>query len=84
MVIYSTFLYAGPETRRNRPPPINIVSYEKTTIDNGFTPRNEVENPLYLEVNGLPSAGLSTSRPQSPLRHHSRVGSSRGKIKRED
>lgn len=29
-------------------------------------------------------ASLSTSRPSSPMRHHSRVGSSRGKVKRDD
>lgn len=88
MVIFSTYLYSGQEKRRNRPPPINIASYEKTTIDNGYTPRfEEDKSSLTLDpLEGLKTAGLSlsTSRPSSPMRHHSRVGSSRGKIKRDD
>ncbi|KAH8672678.1 udp-galactose transporter-like protein [Tricladium varicosporioides] len=88
VVIFATYLYSGPDKRRNRPPPINIASYEKTTIDNGYTPRYEEERTLGLSlkdpIDTLKSAGLSTSRPSSPMRHHSRVGSSRGKIKRDD
>ncbi|KAE8451601.1 hypothetical protein EG329_003674 [Mollisiaceae sp. DMI_Dod_QoI] len=86
LVIYATYLYSGQEKRRNRPPPINIASYEKTTIDNGYTPRfEEDKSSLTLDpLESLKAAGLSTSRPSSPLRHHSRVGSSRGKIKRDD
>ncbi|TGO21739.1 hypothetical protein BPAE_0203g00140 [Botrytis paeoniae] len=90
IVLFATWLYSGPERKRNRPPPINIASYEKTTIDNGFTPKYEEDrSSLTLDpLNGLkgPGAGasLSTSRPSSPMRHHSRVGSSRGKVKRDD
>ncbi|KAF7922104.1 uncharacterized protein EAE98_008315 [Botrytis deweyae] len=90
IVLFATWLYSGPERKRNRPPPINIASYEKTTIDNGFTPKFEEDrSSLTLDpLNGLkgPGAGasLSTSRPSSPMRHHSRVGSSRGKVKRDD
>ncbi|KAH8801629.1 udp-galactose transporter-like protein [Xylogone sp. PMI_703] len=88
IVIFSTYLYSGPDRKRSRPPPINIASYEKTTIDNGYTPRLEVPAPQDLlmpePVESLKSAGLSTSRPSSPLRHHSRVGSSRGKVRRDD
>jgi UDP-sugar transporter A1/2/3 len=87
VVIFSTYLYSGPDRRGNRPPPINIASYEKTTIDNGYTPRHEEDRSDMLIADPLQSikaAGLSTSRPSSPMRHHSRVGSSRGKIKRDD
>ncbi|KAJ8069498.1 hypothetical protein OCU04_003151 [Sclerotinia nivalis] len=90
IVFFATWLYSGPERKRNRPPPINIASYEKTTIDNGFTPKYEEDrSSLTLDpLSGLkgPGAGasLSTSRPSSPMRHHSRVGSSRGKVKRDD
>jgi solute carrier family 35 (UDP-sugar transporter), member A1/2/3 len=86
VVIFATYLYSGPERQWNRPPPINIASYEKTTIDNGMTPKYE-ENRSRMTLDPLDSlrdTGLSTSRPSSPMRHHSRVGSSRGKIKRDD
>jgi len=86
IVIFATYLYSGTERTRKRPPPINIASYEKTTIDNGYTPREE-QSSLRLPLNPLDSvksAGLSTSRPSSPMRHHSRVGSSRGKVRRDD
>ncbi|CCD33544.1 hypothetical protein ACHAPC_001460 [Botrytis cinerea] len=90
IVLFATWLYSGSERKRNRPPPINIASYEKTTIDNGFTPKYEEDrSSMTLDpLSGLkgPGAGasLSTSRPSSPMRHHSRVGSSRGKVKRDD
>ncbi|KAI9648925.1 UDP-galactose transporter Gms1 [Ciborinia camelliae] len=90
IVIFATWLYSGPERKRNRPPPINIANYEKTTIDNGFTPKYEEDrSSLTLDpLIGLKGPGtglsLSTSRPSSPMRHHSRAGSSRDKIKRFD
>ncbi|KAI9745515.1 MAG: hypothetical protein M1818_001049 [Claussenomyces sp. TS43310] len=86
LVIFATYLYSSPNFARHRPTPINIASYEKTTIDNGHTPRQE-ENKEYMMRTPLQSAkkvALTTSRPNSPMRHHSRVGSSRGKAKRED
>jgi len=85
IVIYATYLYSGPERNRNRPPPINIASYEKTTIDNGYTPKEDDTLRIPLSsVENIKSAGLSTSRPSSPMRHHSRVGSTRKGIKRDD
>ncbi|KAL3419663.1 nucleotide-sugar transporter [Phlyctema vagabunda] len=86
IVIFSTYLYSGQDRKRNRPPPINIATYEKTTIDNGFTPKLEEDRSrMRLDpLDSLKSAGLSTSRPSSPMRHHSRVGSSRKGIKRDD
>jgi len=89
VVIFATYLYSSSDRKgRNRPPPISIASYEKTTIDNGYTPREERDEeslrlPLH-HLENVKSAGLSTSRPSSPMRHHSRVGSSRGKVKRDD
>ncbi|KAN0098570.1 udp-galactose transporter-like protein [Hyaloscypha variabilis] len=86
VVIFATYLYSGPDRKWKRPPPINIASYEKTTIDNGVTPKYEEDRSrMTLDpLDGLKNAGLSTSRPSSPMRHHSRVGSSRGKVKRDD
>lgn len=86
VVIFATYLYSGPDRKWNRPPPINIASYEKTTIDNGMTPKYEEDRfRMTLDpLDGLRDTGLSTSRPSSPMRHHSRMGSSRGKIKRGD
>ncbi|CAL3969144.1 unnamed protein product [Diplocarpon coronariae] len=85
VAIFATYLYSSAERKRNRPPPINIASYEKTTIDNGHTPKSEEAKKLTVDtLEGTRHAGLSSSRPSSPLRHHSRVGSSRGKIKRDD
>ncbi|PQE15667.1 nucleotide-sugar transporter protein [Rutstroemia sp. NJR-2017a BBW] len=88
IVLFATWLYSSSE-RRNRPPPIKIASYEKTTIDNGFTPKYEEDRSSMtldpLNTLAAPkSAGLSTSRPASPMRHHSRAGSSRGKVKRDE
>ncbi|ORY61530.1 nucleotide-sugar transporter [Pseudomassariella vexata] len=80
LVLVSTFLYSGPDRKRGRPPPINIVSYEKTTIDPLNTPRytdDKLGVPDPLEA--VKAMGLSTSRPASPLRHHVRVPSARGK-----
>ncbi|KAG9245581.1 udp-galactose transporter-like protein [Calycina marina] len=86
-VIFATYLYSNPDRKRGRPGPIQIASYEKTTIGQ-YTPMEE-KTPQQLQVPGeilksLNSAGLSTSRPSSPMRHHTRVGSSRGKTKRDD
>ena len=88
VVIFATYLYSGSGHSRKRPPPINIVNYEKTTIDNGYTPKGDDESKQLGSklptMESLKSAGLSTSRPSSPMRHHSRVGSSRGRVKRDD
>jgi len=78
LVIGAAYLYSTPDRMRSRPPPINIVSYEKTTIDH--TPRILDENRL--NINPMDSAramGLSSSRPASPLLHLPRTPSSRGK-----
>ncbi|CAJ2505681.1 Uu.00g130750.m01.CDS01 [Anthostomella pinea] len=83
LVLASTFLYTGPDRKRGRPPPINIVNFEKTTIDPMNTPRTndrlDVPNPM----ENMKAMGLSTSRPSSPLRHHIRVPSTRGKNRDE-
>lgn len=77
-------------SRASRPPPINIASYEKTTIydgDKSYTPRYEKNREHLMPLDPLTvvkNDARTTSRPSSPMRHHSRVGSSRGKAKRED
>ncbi|KAI1278331.1 nucleotide-sugar transporter-domain-containing protein [Xylaria sp. FL0933] len=79
LVLFATYLYTGPDRKRGRPPPINIANYEKTTIESLNTPQSvdrlAVPNPL----DSVKSLGLSTSRPSSPLRHHSRGASAREK-----
>ncbi|CAN8097945.1 unnamed protein product [Discula destructiva] len=79
MVLFATWLYSGPDRKRSRPAPIHIVNFEKTVV--GKTPRTSSPNYPAGLLNPLDSAGLglSTSRPSTPLRHHSRVGSARGK-----
>ncbi|KAH8902131.1 nucleotide-sugar transporter [Coniochaeta sp. PMI_546] len=85
LVIASTYLYSGPERRRGRPPPISVVSFEKTTIDR--TPRYTDTAKLNadpmdsLKPDSLmpPPTGLTTSRPASPMLHHVRTPSARGK-----
>ncbi|KAI9722896.1 MAG: hypothetical protein M1812_001344 [Candelaria pacifica] len=83
IVLFATYLYSSQD--RIKPPPINIVSYEKTTI--GGEPSHYDDSLHYGDSSKLPitpakSEGLSTSRPSSPMRHHSRVGSSRNKFAR--
>lgn len=88
MVLIATYLYSGQDRKGTRPAPINIASYEKTTIDGVYTPREELTLRIPIDplesVKSAGPAGLSTSRPASPLRHHSRVGSGRGRVKRDD
>lgn len=85
VVIFATYLYSVQDSHRgSRPPPIRIASYEKTTIDDGHTPSGEAKSlldPMDL-LEGLREKGLSTSRPSSPLRSHSRLG--KGRAKRDD
>ncbi|KAK7753141.1 UDP-galactose transporter Gms1 [Diatrype stigma] len=83
-VLLSTFLYSGPDRKRGRPPPIRIASFEKTAIESMNTPRysdDRLSVPDPLEA--VRSMGLSTSRPASPLRHHVRVPSARGRVRDE-
>jgi UDP-sugar transporter A1/2/3 len=78
LVISATYMYSLPERKRARPPPISIVSYEKTTVEG--TPRYLDQDRL--SVNPLDSArgaALATSRPSSPLMFHERAPSARGR-----
>jgi len=80
LVLLSTFLYSGPDRKRGRPPPIAIANYEKTTIDS--TPRYLDGTKMALDpLESVKAMGMSTSRPSSPLRHHARVPSARGKTR---
>lgn len=88
----SAYLYSGPERRlRGRPPPIRVASFEKTAVDR--TPRftdparlaaDPMDDALRPDAGSssllaMPATGLTTSRPASPMLHHARTPSSRGK-----
>ncbi|KAL8907009.1 MAG: hypothetical protein Q9171_006033 [Xanthocarpia ochracea] len=75
IVSSATVLYSRAE-RRPRPAPIKIHDYEKTTID----PKSARERsaPMKHPIAPLKSEGKSSSRPSSPARHHSRLGSAKG------
>ncbi|KAK4214171.1 hypothetical protein QBC37DRAFT_159463 [Rhypophila decipiens] len=79
LVLGSTYLYSEPESRKRsaRPPPISIVSYEKTTIDS--TPKID-PSKLLNPMDAAGAVGLATSRPSSPLlfRDHPSSRSRRG------
>ncbi|KFY02802.1 hypothetical protein O988_01891 [Pseudogymnoascus sp. VKM F-3808] len=78
VVIFATYLYSLNDKGQTRPPPINIASYEKTTIDNGYTHSEDKKNLLTpLDIMDTNKAGLSTSRPNSPV-GHSRAGAWKG------
>ncbi|KAK7747458.1 UDP-galactose transporter Gms1 [Cytospora paraplurivora] len=80
LVLFSTWLYSGPDRKRGRPPPISIVSYEKTVI--ASTPSIlSSESKLLNPMDSAHSIGLSTSRPSTPLRHHSRDPAAKGKAR---
>ncbi|KAK4034833.1 nucleotide-sugar transporter-domain-containing protein [Parachaetomium inaequale] len=79
LVLAATYMYSLPERKRARPPPITIASYEKTTVVEG-TPRLLVADQDRLNpLDSVPAAGLSTSRPASPLLFHGRAASARGR-----
>ncbi|KAI9678847.1 MAG: hypothetical protein M1817_005907 [Caeruleum heppii] len=73
VVLVAIFLFHRPE--RPRPPPINIADYEKTTIGGDAYDEERLKPAI-----PRPSSALSTSRPSSPMRHHSRVASGRTKF----
>lgn len=75
IVLFATYLY-NMRDRGPRPPPIRIHEYEKTTID----PKSAGSRNIIMKSPASPfkSEGRSSSRPNSPGRHHSRVGSSKG------
>ncbi|KAI4220191.1 MAG: hypothetical protein L6R36_007798 [Xanthoria steineri] len=75
IVSCATGLYSRAEGKP-RLAPIKIHEYEKTTID----PRSAKERstPMKHPITPLRSEGKSSSRPNSPARHHSRRGSSKG------
>ncbi|CAK7269480.1 UDP-galactose transporter Gms1 [Sporothrix epigloea] len=86
LVVGSTYLYAKPDRKRGRPPPITIVQYEKTTIDRAGTPvppklsKSSKRSPSNLDpLDWARAEALSTSRPSSPLGHHSRAQAGRSR-----
>ncbi|KAI9846249.1 MAG: hypothetical protein M1837_004238 [Sclerophora amabilis] len=80
IVMCATYLYSSHD--RLRPPPINIVNYEKTTIGSAGGASYFDEQPETL----IPTkaVGHSTSRPSTPLRHHSRGPSGKLKLTKRD
>lgn len=86
LVILATYLYSSPDRKRGRPPPLNIVGFEKTMIDSTpktGTPMGE-KRQLLDPLDTVRAMGLSSSRPASPLRHHNRVPSARGDKNRDE
>ncbi|KAI9810712.1 MAG: hypothetical protein M1826_003472 [Phylliscum demangeonii] len=78
VVIYATYLYSNDD--RPRLPPVNIAAYEKITIG-----RDSQYQDLPMPTTPLKHSAMTTSRPSSPMRHHSRVASGRSKFaKREE
>ena len=73
VVMFATYLYSSQD--RAPVPPINIASYEKTTIG-----ADEYYDDQSRSLAPLLTTGLSTSRPASPMRHHSRVASGKTKF----
>ncbi|KAK1704913.1 nucleotide-sugar transporter [Colletotrichum lupini] len=79
LVLAATYIYSIPD-RKGRPPPITIASYEKAMVDPAYTPAVTDETKLNLDpLDAVRSMGLSTSRPSSPMLHHHRAPSARGK-----
>jgi UDP-sugar transporter A1/2/3 len=85
VVLIATSLYTRDDNRQ-RPPPIRIVEYEKTTIDG---------NPAYFDLKRAPSPlaksplqtdALSTSTPGTPTleRSHLRPSSARKDLSKRD
>lgn len=78
IVSYATYLYSIPDRSI-----INLVEYEKTTVDTCTGLKYEDEISTLCSgpdlIDGLNSEGLSSSTPNSPKRHHSVIGSMRGK-----
>ncbi|KIH88792.1 solute carrier family 35 (UDP-sugar transporter), member A1/2/3 [Sporothrix brasiliensis 5110] len=64
LVLASTYLYSGPDRKRGRPPPINIVHYEKTTIDRAGTPVPRIRSADNIRN---PSAHASSSHGSAHL-----------------
>ena len=76
IVIAATYLYSKPDFSALRPPPIQIHDYEKTTID------SEAARAKLLLPNGIKTPNIdlkgeakSSSRPVTPLLHHSKSSS---------
>ncbi|KAL8813069.1 MAG: hypothetical protein Q9200_000536 [Gallowayella weberi] len=75
VVTIATVLYSRRE-RRMPPASIRIHDFEKTTID-PKSARDRI-TPMKHPMTPSRSDGKSSSRPSSPGRHHSRLGSTRG------
>ncbi|KAL9634412.1 MAG: hypothetical protein Q9204_003014, partial [Flavoplaca sp. TL-2023a] len=81
IVSCATVLYSRGEAK-SRPAPIQIHDYEKITID----PRSAKDRsaPMKHPTTPFRTEGRSSSRPGSPARHHSRLGSSKGYVGSRD
>ncbi|KAL5600920.1 hypothetical protein BROUX41_005756 [Berkeleyomyces rouxiae] len=70
LVLASSWAYALPDSKvLRRPAPLRVANLEKMMVDRLNTPRHL--DPLKLNANPMdaldPAAGLSTSRPSSPM-----------------
>jgi len=73
IVLFATYLYSMQEYARVRPPPIQIHSYEKITIDKSPTEQQDMSKMLPPTPLANEEA-LTTSRPGSPNSRFKRKG----------
>ena len=90
LVLLSTYLYTVPERKLipgHRPPPIDIVSFEKPAITPLLTPKlpasPRMTDPTRLNLDPYDGRGmgLSSSRPSTPMLPRT---SSRANLSRDD
>ena len=75
VVIAATYLYSKSDHSSARPPPIQIHDYEKTTIDTESARAKAFPNGIRTPAADLKGEAQSSSRPVTPLLHHSRSSS---------
>ncbi|KAK2737648.1 hypothetical protein FQN57_007455 [Myotisia sp. PD_48] len=85
IVLAATYLFYGSQPAipdsRLRPPPIRIQKFEKSISSPSTDVSSSPPNDYSIKLPTTPllsESALSTSRPGSPIRHHSRIPSSRG------
>ena len=75
IVIVATYLYSKPDFSASRPPPVQIHDYEKTTIDSEAARAKLLPNGIKTPAIDIKGEAMSSSRPVTPLLHHSKSSS---------